>query len=106
MFQHPSSQVWIKLQKLAPSSAPEESLDLLDPRTLLTYGQWFVLRSVPGSLSDFSIREVNKKSPLLSLSPGCHSSSVSSWTLLFQNRDFSVWSTWSPSLLRGWCRCC
>ncbi|KAF3849138.1 hypothetical protein F7725_015635 [Dissostichus mawsoni] len=38
--------------------------------TLLTYGQWFVLRSVPGSLSDFSIREVNKKSPLLSLSPG------------------------------------
>lgn len=43
--------------------------------TRLTYGLWLLLRSIPGSLSDLSIREVNKKSPpplppLLSLSPG------------------------------------
>lgn len=39
--------------------------------TRLTYGLWLVLRSIPGSLSDLSIREVNNKSlPPFSLSGG------------------------------------
>lgn len=37
--------------------------------TRLTYGLWLALLSTPGSLSDLSIRDVNKKSPLRSLSP-------------------------------------
>lgn len=37
--------------------------------TRLTYGLWLALLSIPGSLSDLSIRDVNKKSPLRSLSP-------------------------------------
>lgn len=42
--------------------------------TRRTYGLWLVRRNIPGSLSDFSISDVNKKSPLprlplLSLSP-------------------------------------
>lgn len=37
--------------------------------TRLTYGLWFDLLRTPGSLSDLSIRDVNKKSPLRSLSP-------------------------------------
>lgn len=39
--------------------------------TRLTYGLWLDLRSIPGSLSDLSIREVNKNSlPPPSLSAG------------------------------------
>ncbi len=37
--------------------------------TRLTHGLWLALLSIPGSLSDLSIRDVNKKSPLRSLSP-------------------------------------
>lgn len=37
--------------------------------TRLTYGLWLALLSTPGSLSVLSIRDVNKKSPLRSLSP-------------------------------------
>lgn len=51
--------------------------------TRLTYGLWLVFRSIPGSLSDLSIREVNKKSlpPLLSPSPGLSCL----WRLLLDN---------------------
>lgn len=51
--------------------------------TRRTYGQGLLLRSIPGSLSDLSIREVNKKSlpPLLSPSAGASFR----WRLLLDN---------------------